>query len=963
MSFLNLALTCQMMNWRTFQVVREMLIVACLLAFVMPSTHAARKSQHEIPIIAEPDTPHSRGIPGCIFDEVFYDLDTHWHPDLGFGEMACMDCECIPHAKDGRLTGRVNCRDIKKDCVEPACPVDVEPVLLEGECCKSCPSNSGSGSTKPEEGGKPSRDRPSGFSDDTISTPFTGEVYVAMLTGTLIDIRTNAVARASLSLLEETLYYSIIFRRMDQPTSLVFTDALNNTLHFIDIEEGTEMICGQWKNIPQTYIQYLESKLLFLTLATTSHPGGEVRGRVMRHRALEDESFSALLTRKDKGNGRSRKTTDRLGSGGVMMVAVTGNGDQLDFATLVDGITENTERSQEVTFILQLKKGRDVVKETRKTVLPDDLDIADVWDNLATKMQKSMARGQLTISIMVEGQDGELAGPLTPMSSCNTLHAVLSGSQALDRPKATGASGSAIISVDDKGNIKYKILLTGLRTNVVGLTIEGDPKNRRKRRIVADILKDYRDGQASGKYSKAKAKEIHQLLHDGLYINVATEAYETSELRGKISLLPYSTSLANYKGMPVQLSGSIINPPQLTGAGGHAFMVLDSSCALHYQVSVVGLNGDEARVPDGTVDHIFAEIGDINGDQFIVRHVLNEVQRNLASGVLNDVSSSLLEAMDNGNAFIQVSSKNHRDGEIRGLVVLPNSCYSTAATGSRLPFDRPALIEDDASHGGSVESLPNSCFFEKRFRTSGSTWSPEYDPTCATCTCKRGVVICDPVVCPQLACTDPISINGECCPVCPLPAEEVYQDTDSCFFEGDKKYHSIGSQWHPFVPPFGYIQCAICTCLSGGQYDCQRVQCPKLECKKPVRINLSDCCQTCPEEPSTTPEPAESDVIQADEVERGCSFQGDFYRNGEEWHPNIPPFGTSYCVKCRCKNGSTKCKKKNCPKLSCEETTEIKGECCPVCADGSSSLLTTLLPSLATRTPSSDEERKYRWKH
>lgn len=33
----------------------------------------------------------------------------------------------------------------------------------------------------------------------------------------------------------------------------------------------------------------------------------------------------------------------------------------------------------------------------------------------------------------------------------------------------------------------------------------------------------------------------------------------------------------------------------------------------------------------------------------------------------------------------------------------------------------------------------------------------------------------------------------------------------------------------------------------------------------------------------------------------GCSFQGDFYRNGEEWHPNIPPFGTSYCVKCRCK--------------------------------------------------------------
>ena len=37
---------------------------------------------------------------------------------------------------------------------------------------------------------------------------------------------------------------------------------------------------------------------------------------------------------------------------------------------------------------------------------------------------------------------------------------------------------------------------------MVGLTIEGDPKNRRKRRIVADILKDYRDGQVRSNISK-----------------------------------------------------------------------------------------------------------------------------------------------------------------------------------------------------------------------------------------------------------------------------------------------------------------------------------------------------------------------------------------------------------------------------------------------------------------------------
>nr|WMB80899.1 Chordin [Patiria miniata] len=934
------------------------LMIPCLLASLIRLTQAERKGQPQIPIRAEPDTPHSRGIPGCMFDDVFYDLDAHWHPDLGFGEMACMDCQCVPIAKDGMKTGRVSCRDIKKDCREPECPPGVEPVLSDGECCKACPQSSGSGS---ETGGtKLSKDRPTDISDDLPDANSRGEVYVSMLTGTLIDVRTNAVARASFSLLDGTLYYSIQYRRMDRPVRITFTDALNSTVHYIDLVDAPDMVCGQWQHVPATHVQDLQSKLMFVTLSTRSHEEGEVRGRIMPHRALTDESFSVLLTRKDKGSGRNRKNTDRLGSGGIIMIAVSGSGDRLNFAAFIDGITENTERTQETTFILQLKKGRDVVAESQKTVFSDDLDLADVWDQFTSKMQKNLARGLLSVSITIEGQEGELAGPVTPMQTCNTMHAVLSGSQALDRPKATGASGSAILSVDDKGKINYQILITGLRTNVVGLTIEGKPKNRRKRRIVADILKDYRNGKAVGRYSKAKAREIHQLLHGGLYINVATEAYQTSELRGIVTILPYTASLSNYKGMPVQMSGSIISPPQLTGAGGHAFMVLDSACALHYQVSVVGLDDEESRAPDDSVDHVFAEIGEIQEDNVVVTHVLNEVHKNLASGILYNVPPSLLESMNNGNAFIQVSSKNHRDGEIRGLVILPNTCYSASSSGSE-HSSGPTLI-DDASHGGSVESLPDSCFFESRYRIPGSSWSPDYDPVCTTCICKRSVVICDPVVCPQLECTNPVKVPGECCPICPI--EETNHETESCFFEGDKKHHSVGSQWHPFVPPFGYIQCAICTCRSAGQYDCQRVQCPKLECKRPVRINPTDCCQTCPEDPSTTPEPVESDVIQADEVERGCSFHGDFYRNDEEWHPQIPPFGTSYCVKCRCKNGSTKCKKKNCPKLSCEETMEIKGECCPVCVDGSSGLLATFFPSLSTRAPSlNDNRRKERRKH
>jgi len=35
----------------------------------------------------------------------------------------------------------------------------------------------------------------------------------------------------------------------------------------------------------------------------------------------------------------------------------------------------------------------------------------------------------------------------------------------------------------------------------------------------------------------------------------------------------------------------------------------------------------------------------------------------------------------------------------------------------------------------------------------------------------------------------------------------------SCYYDGDKRWHPVGSTWHPYVPPFGYSKCATCTCL------------------------------------------------------------------------------------------------------------------------------------------------------
>lgn len=36
---------------------------------------------------------------------------------------------------------------------------------------------------------------------------------------------------------------------------------------------------------------------------------------------------------------------------------------------------------------------------------------------------------------------------------------------------------------------------------------------------------------------------------------------------------------------------------------------------------------------------------------------------------------------------------------------------------------------------------------------------------------------------------------------------------DKCYFHGDKRWHHEGTHWYPYVHPFGYIECAVCSCV------------------------------------------------------------------------------------------------------------------------------------------------------
>ena len=35
----------------------------------------------------------------------------------------------------------------------------------------------------------------------------------------------------------------------------------------------------------------------------------------------------------------------------------------------------------------------------------------------------------------------------------------------------------------------------------------------------------------------------------------------------------------------------------------------------------------------------------------------------------------------------------------------------------------------------------------------------------------------------------------------------------SCFFQADNRWHPAGTEWYPYLHPFGYSACAVCSCL------------------------------------------------------------------------------------------------------------------------------------------------------
>ena len=130
------------------------------------------------------------------------------------------------------------------------------------------------------------------------------------------------------------------------------------------------------------------------------------------------------------------------------------------------------------------------------------------------------------------------------------------------------------------------------------------------------------------------------------------------------------------------------------------------------------------------------------------------------------------------------------------------------------------LIKDDASAGfdpdyqnDEIQRTPLNldCSFEGQTFKNGDQWKSPNN-SCQMCHCEQGISRCDLQECPAPACGQPIELNDECCPVCPNRFLASQPEAARCNLSSNI-FHRPNAVWYPFMPPFGFDKCTVCTCL------------------------------------------------------------------------------------------------------------------------------------------------------
>ncbi|KFD73218.1 hypothetical protein M514_08047 [Trichuris suis] len=864
---------------------------------------------------------------GCHFGGRFYELEDEWNPDLGspFGVMLCIRCKCITVQKKRRIVGRVTCKNFVKLCPKLKC---ADPVLLPGRCCKTCPGME----SEPIEifSGK------KGAGDYHWNHGY--QEFAALMSSRIGEAFDNAkgIGRAYLTLDRSTLHISTYTERLEElPVALQILDT-NGMIVFesvLKLTDGEQKACAVWTDVPRIYIQSLKLNELTIVLTSKKQPEGIIGGTIVKHKMLSREVYSALLF---ANSIRGSQSTG--GYGGFAAVDVQGNGDVLNIVAMITA--DRSARAELPKYaIATVAKGdgrfpASRLIRARLTATVNNSYTFEMSSTLTLTEQRWLSRGHLSVSLSVENlSPNQFSGRLVPKRSCDVYQAVLSESFELDVQQPNGTAGYAIIDILKDSAVKYKVKVAGFNDEeLYGFTIERETR-RHRRRVVAesDKPKELLNGLTFGTLNHfLNVKNLQLLLRERLMFEM-TDVNGASLLRGPIRRVLHSDVVKLTNNLPTLLSGSGFAQPVRTSAAGVAWLATSdngNACSISYVVVLTGLPA--LKPEDLKLSFCDKENNQCLAQLTTFRSASVELTEMTLYGRLTFIPVAVLDALKGNRLYLNVSTPAHQIGEIAGTVSIENNCKSR-----HLQQDS-FVSEDQAAAAANLLARSTDCVYNDITYKDGDSW-PASHSECTSCSCLRGNVKCEAVVCPQTECANFVRLPGECCPVCPLENDNsVGGQKKGCFWQSDGKWHAHGTAWHPYLPPFGYSRCALCTCPHyATEVVCRKTTCSTPSCPPQYRYreNALDCCPKCrtsllsTQAPSTTPKLEEP---QRDSSTGSCFFNRHWYPNDSVFAPKILHVGSLKCVTCRCQAGRVLCQRPACSSVPCEHQSRLNG-CCPKC--------------------------------
>ncbi|XP_075540951.1 dorsal-ventral patterning protein Sog-like isoform X2 [Dermacentor variabilis] len=877
----------------------------------------------------------------CQFGNLTYELEERWRPDLGppFGVLYCVRCECTPVHRKKRVVARVRCENIKNDCPKPTCD---DPVLLPERCCKTCP---GEDYADLEEG---LALRKLELDDEDRNS----KEFSALLTGrgSYPTVATTVAAVGYLTYIKKDLHIGVYHNSPTPVTSILITNeegyivqehevANKNTLS----ADNSTQVCAVWNKIPKVYRRLLQKEKLHMALVTNGHPNGLVAGRIVQSTRLEPEVFSSLMV-------PDPAVKETLGGGGV--AAISPSRTDIHVTVMFNGIFAPTD-ARDVVVKLSLLAGKtseSAVVASSEITLPKihvSLNTASVKLTLPPEQQPLMVAGKLSMRLTSPDGRRHIEGPVIVRPTCNIFQAVLTAE--------TSNSGFAVLNVNQDGSISYQAYASGMNSAPMVVVLETDsPADNEVRTMAASYNPPFAYHWTNGTFTRGTSQVLEMLLTDDLTFKVLSEGQ--SELRGRVKQRLYSDAFLSAEAPVLLMSEGN------SSAAGQAWLSVDKSCRLHYSVFVSGLEPSERHLLELLeITPAFNMMPSARS----VQRVLQRITGDELEDTLDEPSAATLHRLSGGSSYLLVTSKSGKSkqvelrGHIRDIRIPDNCLPDLAKSGVSGGSGHTAVAGYSSDAGGAenneiyrIESN-HKCYYDGEVFDDGAQWTARHE-ACVMCSCQRGRLVCDAVVCPAVQCPNAVTLPGECCPTCQdesgglnatfAPGEA--HSPHGCFLEGDKKFHLAGSKWHPYIPPFGFSRCAVCTCQPTTlTVECRRITCPPLSCseKDAYRENALSCCKKCPNvipvKSQDTSVPTQlrdqgskktpKDILSSG----GCQFQLQVFHNGEEWHPTVQPFGEMKCIRCHCKDGKSRCRRQRCAKLSCPIKFQKEDECCPRCAD------------------------------